>query len=469
MLRTIKRTVSTVLAIATEQVRDFVLQRDDIRSAKPPQVPLRLEVLEDRIVPSTYEDVWTALAPGNWNVASNWSAGVPTADADVVFGVLGGPNADCTMSVPGGTTVNSLTIYSPYRDNTLTLNTSLTTNGIAMEAGNIAQPNGPSSSITCYGPLNWSGGTIGSQTDGASVLTVSNELSSISYSSQKTLGDNLTLIGELELTNDTGNQLILSNNANINITGGAALWIYCPESVGITNRAGSNGAITNEGEIKTIGSTGTSNLELVPIVNNSGSSLTVGDATDTVTLEIQGANPQNDVSVLNNGGTTTIYTGSQLLAQKGFTQQAGSLMVAGDTGAANLNYTTASAAKVIVNGGSIGFASAGQILQTMENFSMTGGTLNLTIDATAKTYDQIVSGIGNVSIINDASTIDVNTINIPAGGMPHATWPIFVANAGNYFGNNSVVTIGGTVNWGFTGFEDYTKAGNGMRIFTLQS
>lgn len=468
MLRTIKQSVSTVLEIVTEQVRDFFLRKESIGSSKPSRIRFQLEELEARIVPSTNTsaDVWIAQSPGDWNVASNWSAGVPTANSNVVFGVLGGPNQDCTMAVPGGTTVASLTIYPQYGSHTLTLNTQLTTGGITMEAGNIAQPNGPGSSITCNGPLDWSGGTIGSQTDGASVLTVSNELSSISYSSQKTLGDNLTIIGVLELTNDDKNQLILTNNANIDINGGGSLWLSCPQPVGITNATGSNGTIINNGQIKTIGATGANKLECVPILNNYEGSVQVGDASDVVTLEIQNANPQNGVSFLNNGGTVTIYTGSTLLAQNGFTQQTGSLVVAGSAGSANINSLT-SAVQVIVNGGTVGFTSTNQMLLTQNNFTMNGGTLNLTVDATAKAFDSVGSNGGSITIGN-GSSIDVNTINIPAGGMPKGSWAILKANYGKYFGSNANVTVAGGVSWGWNGFE-YETDGNNTLTFNLVS
>jgi len=48
------------------------------------RVRLNFEALEDRAVPAT--DTWTGLGNSvNWNVAANWSNGVPTNGVDLVF------------------------------------------------------------------------------------------------------------------------------------------------------------------------------------------------------------------------------------------------------------------------------------------------------------------------------------------------------------------------------------------------
>jgi hypothetical protein len=144
-----------------------------------------LENLEVRIVPATYDDYWYGTVSNDWSTAANWTTDqgqhvVPDKNADVVFGITGITNRDCTMNVAGGTTINSLTIAISYNNRTLTLNTSLTiqdngdgkSTGFGMSLANIAQPNGAASAINCYGVFDWTSGTIGSQTKGASNLCI---------------------------------------------------------------------------------------------------------------------------------------------------------------------------------------------------------------------------------------------------------------------------------------------------------
>ncbi len=65
----------------------------------------RLELLEDRVVPST--DTWISTASGSWNIASNWSTGaVPNASNDVVIDQPG----NIVVSLTGSASVKSLTV-----------------------------------------------------------------------------------------------------------------------------------------------------------------------------------------------------------------------------------------------------------------------------------------------------------------------------------------------------------------------
>ncbi|HEY7309368.1 MAG TPA: hypothetical protein VH643_08435 [Gemmataceae bacterium] len=430
------------------------------------------EVFECRITPSTAV-YWTATTAGDWNNAQNWTDEngnhvVPNQNSDVIFGQLTGNN-DCTMSIPNGTTINSLTINATYGSHTITLNGRLTVdNGILMEAGNIAQPNGDQSSITCWGSLNWTGGTINSSAT-VSTLTINNEISTISEIATKTLGDNIQLNGELDLqgnnANSSGNELRLTNNANFTV-GNIGKLVLNGGADGITNASGSNGVLTNNGVVSAVGATGSQNLESIPIVNiGPNSQLVVGDANGTATtLEITDSNPQNGVSVLNNGGTTTIYTGATFRPLSGFTQQGGTLEIGGTSGTAKLSGATA-ASSVVINGGLVKFDAAADNLLVSFNFTETAGGLQLTVDATALDWNTITSNAGSITIANPC-TVVVNTINIPAGGMPTKQWPIFFSS--NLFGVNASVTVGNAVNWVFNGFR-YTLGGNGTQIFFLQS
>jgi hypothetical protein len=168
MLRSTRRVLAKFAvraAMAVDDLRDWVFQGGTERRRQQPRIRLSLEPLEDRIVPSTWTDDWIASTAGDWNNPANWYAvingeevhQVPDANANVVFGQLG-PTGNCTMSVSGGVTVNSLQINNGYNGQTLTLNTPLTvqdngdgqSTGFQMSAGSIAQPNGNNSSLMLF-------------------------------------------------------------------------------------------------------------------------------------------------------------------------------------------------------------------------------------------------------------------------------------------------------------------------------
>src|SRR5262249_19105249 len=141
-----------------------------------------------------------------------------------------------------------------------------------------------------------------------------------------------------------------------------------------------------------------------------------GDNAVHTYLDIKGADSQNGVSFYNNGGGVTLYTGAALIAEQGFTQQAGGLNIVGATGnAALLCYSpqqpSANVGNVVINGGYVDFLYANQSLEVGNNYSMTGGSVDLTIDATAGTLDGIISFGGNITI-NNGCTVSVTTINI---------------------------------------------------------
>ncbi len=64
-----------------------------------------VEALEERIAPAA--NIWIGATSGSWNVGSNWSDGVPTADDDVTIN----PAATVTVSIDSGSiSVNSITM-----------------------------------------------------------------------------------------------------------------------------------------------------------------------------------------------------------------------------------------------------------------------------------------------------------------------------------------------------------------------
>ena len=56
MLKQVKVSLSAFVALAIDQVRDFFHQEVQRRASKRVYPPLRLELLEDRVVPASYTD-----------------------------------------------------------------------------------------------------------------------------------------------------------------------------------------------------------------------------------------------------------------------------------------------------------------------------------------------------------------------------------------------------------------------------
>jgi hypothetical protein len=67
---------------------------------------LRVEQLDERVVPALATTTWTAGGSGNWSNAANWSAGVPDATH---VAVLAGGNG-VTITVDGNTQAANLTV-----------------------------------------------------------------------------------------------------------------------------------------------------------------------------------------------------------------------------------------------------------------------------------------------------------------------------------------------------------------------
>src|SRR5262245_32257288 len=77
------------------------------RTTNPPAFRLRVEELEDRLVPATV--TWINPAGGDWNTAVNWSTGaVPGPSDDVIIDLPGQNTFTVTHTVPTVESVKSL-------------------------------------------------------------------------------------------------------------------------------------------------------------------------------------------------------------------------------------------------------------------------------------------------------------------------------------------------------------------------
>lgn len=132
------------------------------RSAPPPPraAQLRLEALEAREVPAT--NLWLG-GTGAWNVAGNWSDGVPTADDVLIFG--GPSNLGVNFPTTSGLSFAGLVVQSSYTG-TLGFQAPITF-GSYQQSGGYTFQFSPAATVTATGMFVWTGGGINTSTNPA--------------------------------------------------------------------------------------------------------------------------------------------------------------------------------------------------------------------------------------------------------------------------------------------------------------
>ncbi len=166
-----------------------------------------VEILERRQLLSANMDMWTNPSGGSWDVASNWSNGVPVSTDDVVIDVSGGtPTVTISANVE---TVNSITADDPL---------SITGGGLTVAADS-----------TISGGLSMTGGSL--EATGAGVSLIVDGATTISGASlYAEAGATLSLPNLATLANTsyptleatgTGSLLSLPSLTSIAVTGGS--------------------------------------------------------------------------------------------------------------------------------------------------------------------------------------------------------------------------------------------------------
>ncbi len=122
---------------------------------------LAVELLEDRLVPSTL-DVWTGAAGDNeWTTAGNWASGVPTAGDIAQFTGTGGTHANDSVTIAASQTLDGIEIDAGYTG-TITDNADLVlSSGFAQAGGTFSAG---SSTISVAGDWSITGGTFDAAT-----------------------------------------------------------------------------------------------------------------------------------------------------------------------------------------------------------------------------------------------------------------------------------------------------------------
>ena len=248
----------------------------------PPRAQPRLQVLEDRVLPSTV--TWTNPNGGDWDTASNWSTGAVPGAADYVVINLSG--ITITHSAAVADAINSLNSEA----------------NISISGGSLAM----ASTSTITGGLSISGGTL----TGAGNLTVDGAFT-WTGGTQSTPG--LTVQGNAAIGGGTldGTHLVTAGTNNTWTgtvhAGDGAIW-EVPQSATLTAAQwGGNDTLAND-----LGNG-------VATLNNSG----------TITSQVASGNGTIIVTAFQNYGTVTVASGDFALGGGG-TLNAGSSITGAD-------------------------------------------------------------------------------------------------------------------------------------------
>jgi hypothetical protein len=439
---------------------------------------LRLEVLEDRSLPSTVN--WIG-GSGNWNDATRWldamtgTNHVPTASDDAVIAV-------------DGITVTHDSTGSPHQAHSLSWTSS--TDSFVFSGGTLTVLSGPTA--VQIGTLTLSGGTLDvAGTLQASTFTLSggtlahatvNSTIVVTTASPSPLAvlDGVTLNGDLDLTGAPRRDLNVLDGLTLNGTaylGNAAGTTHGNLWFSNTETFGGNATVLFGGASDAL------NLLYIP---NPATTVTLG-----ANLTVHGKNGQlygtysNDIFV--NQGTIAADTAGgtiTVVANAGSWSSSGTLRVAGGT--LNLATSWSSSGLIDVSAGTLNLG--GTFTTPTGTYSRSGGTVNLigtlnnaghtlTLDATTGSWN--FSGRINGGIVNESggSTLVVTTAypslavldgvtlngDLDLTGAPRRDLSVLdglTLNGTAYLGNTAGTTLG--VLW-FSNTE--TFGGNATVLF----
>jgi hypothetical protein len=440
-------------------------------------------LLLSRSVAHAQTDSWNG-GNGNWDVASNWSLGLPNSQLDVVNDTSG------TITYSGGTNVvNSFFNMSSGGFNltggTLTTNTFFTNGGLGMIAIGGGTLNVDGNFLnTNLGELNVSGGTFnvsGSLNDsGGGTLTFSGGTTTVTGNFSSADATNLTG-GTLSGSGATTSNIAVSNTftiqnatlTNFSVTNSSALQIQNGTLANVALDGGltlTNGYTANIGNGVTFGSAtpttvdngstlffnGTNNptfnTELIFGSNGGtvqfdnltltlgsnalvhGTFGTLGDGNGdtlinqgTINADVSGGTLTIDSAKFTNNGTLQAANGGELYIASSWTNSG--------------TITVDSTSSIVLTGtlsGTLNNSSALQIQNgTLTNVTLDGG-LTLANGSTAYIGNGVTFGSATPTTIDNYSTLDFNGTNNPTFN----TELTFVSNGGTVQFDNLTLTLG---------------------------
>ena len=428
--------------------------------------PLSRLLLPKRVTPATTaSDVWFG-GTGNWNVAANWSTGVPTSSSNVLIDNGNPISSVVNLNIAG--LANTVTVDT---GDTLNIenNESLTVSGSRINnAGAITMNSSGNLTKLIIG-------AAGVTLSGTGMLTMSNSANNVIYGA--VAAD--TLINQ-QLIQGAGNigydQMTLVNAGTIDANQTNALTI---QANGGTTNTGlleatnggtlgfANTTVTNTGAtIDTTGGAISASSSIINggTVNLTGGSLvnsTISGATVTVsgsgTLQLNGGVINN--GTLANSGTIEAVEGSNGLGGTVTNSATGLIQLDSNT-TTTLSGNVANAGAITMNSspyrtnliiGAPSVTLSGTGMLTMSNSA--NNLIYGAVAADTLINQQLIQGAGNIgydqmTLVN-AGTIDANQTNaltIQANGGTTNTGLLEATNGGTLgFANTTVTNTGATI------------------------
>ena len=353
--------------------------------------------------PALTADSWNTSA-GNWNVAGNWTAGIPTSSDAVTIGTSGG---DVTVNISGAS-AGTLSILSENELNVASGN-SLNVSGTTSNAGYMFVGYGGAGTLSSGGSLTNTGAIYVGNTSNtaAAALTITGSLTNTGASLNVTGGSSS------------------AGTALVNISGAAPSTLY--GTYNIQSYAGSAAVEFGSGSITAIGSSSTAgSLTLagpkaylgVGAANNDNAlaSLTTIGYYGSMYME-SGASLTTTTALTNDGGYLGLDNsgsgGSSLTIGSALTNTDGALLQIGNGGMSSastlkvLGTINNSGGDIEIGGG--GSAGANALL------NVTGAapsTLYGTFSLTGSTGSAAVEfGSGSITAIGSSSTVGSVSLN----------------------------------------------------------
>jgi autotransporter-associated beta strand protein len=372
---------------------------------------LRIEFLEDRLVPSKF-DMWIGAAspPDNqWTTAANWSDGVPTFGQTALFsGITNAnpsPHANDPVIISTAQALDSIEIDAGYT-NTITDSAALTLSTVVGGTGNFVQAGGTfdagANPITVGGDWNITGGTFNA---GGSIAIAGGW--NVTGGTVNAGASTITIAGSWSVTGGTV-------NASLSTITVAGNW----NGAGGTFDAGM-GTVHLDGAAQSLTS---GNNNAFANLTHDGTATGALTILDPLTVTGTLTNQSNSLD-LNNQPTTaaaTDITGGTLFASGSFNggtiTDNGTLIYDQST---NINVTNAISGsgtlELISTGGSI-TQSAAITVATLATTSRTGTALD-NLGNAISSFSAANSTSGNVSLTNAATTLTVSGINETGGNV----------------------------------------------------
>jgi hypothetical protein len=407
---------------------------------------------------------WTGATNTSWNIASNWTSGVPGAAVDAIIGDANFTGAfQPTVNANG--TCKSLTIGSGSIASTLTITRNLTVSGnVTIGSNGTILHNTASRTITLKG--NWTNSGTYSATVSSALVTFSGTAQTltgitifqgvkVNAGSTLTLANNITVNFDLTVTGtfDPTASYAVSGTGTLTVSAAGTIVVKAADyssNYSISGAVSLNGKATVNYASSTINQNVTNTLTY-------GYLRISGGMTKSLTGNLPGLSSGNvnEGRIYIDAGTLDLktYTANRASSGGSVTIAAGASLKIGGTNTFPSNYSTIS----IASTGTVEYSGTNQtvLATTYGNliFSSSSGSVVKTMPITAMIIaGNLTSSVGsgtaisftagaNITVNRDVSLDAASTFN---GGIYTHTFKGNWSNTGIFTGSTSSVTFSGT-------------------------